>query len=65
MRKIFLSIAAAATLSAMAAGPAEAGCYRLGLTGYHHYQSCFGPRLLYPHHKYCTYRHGRRFCSYH
>jgi len=64
MRKILLAIAALGTLSVAATGSAEAGCYRLGLTDYHHYQSCFGPRLLYPHHKYCVYRHGRRYCEF-
>jgi hypothetical protein len=38
----------------------SAGCYRLGESGYHWYRSCFGPRWLYPHRRYC--RTGQ--CSY-
>jgi hypothetical protein len=38
-------------------GAAQAGCYRLGETGYHHYGSCIGPSFLYPHHRVC--HHGR------
>jgi hypothetical protein len=58
MRKLALLVAAAATLSAVALLPteADAGCYRLGLTGYHWYRSCVGPRVLYPHRRVC--RHG-------
>ena len=40
---------------------AEAGCYRMGETGYHWYHSCVGPHFLYPHHRIC--RHG--YCHYH
>jgi hypothetical protein len=36
------------------------GCYRLGLTGYHWYDWCIGPRWLYPHRRVC--RRGR--CAY-
>ena len=36
------------------------GCYRLGLTGYHWYASCIGPRWLYPHRRVC--RNG--WCAY-
>ena len=64
MRKTILAVAAFATLSVAASGSAEAGCYRLGLTGYHYYRSCIGPRILYPHRKYCTFRHGERRCWY-
>ena len=38
----------------------SAGCYRWGESGYHWYRSCFGPRWLYPHRRYC--RTGQ--CSY-
>jgi CHAD domain-containing protein len=43
---------------------AEAGCYRLGETGYHWYHSCWEPRLIYPHHRvcrrgYCWYRYAK------
>jgi hypothetical protein len=42
----------AAALDAM--NPVEqAGCYRLGETGYHWYRSCFGPTWLYPHRRIC------------
>ncbi len=41
-------------------GRREAGCYRLGETGYHWYRSCFGPRRIYPRHRVC--RHG--YCWY-
>jgi hypothetical protein len=64
MRKIILAATAFATLSVATAGTAEAGCYRLGLSGYHYYRSCIGPRALYPHRKYCTMRHGMRHCYY-
>ncbi len=63
MRKLALLAAAAMILSVGAVWPgsAEAGCYRLGETGYHWYRSCFGPRWIYPHHRvrrhgYCWYR---------
>ncbi|MGO9741316.1 MAG: hypothetical protein ACLPN5_07350 [Roseiarcus sp.] len=51
-------VAAVATLLAVAlpATEADAGCYRLGLTGFHWYRFCAGPRFLYPHHRVC--RHG-------
>jgi hypothetical protein len=54
--------AAVASLSAAALIPtaAEAGCYRLGETGYHWYRYCFGPRFMYPHHRVC--RNG--YCYY-
>jgi hypothetical protein len=38
----------------------SAGCYRWGESGYHWYRSCFGPRWIYPHRRYC--RNGQ--CSY-
>ena len=55
MRKLVMIVAAAATLSAVALLPtaAEAGCYRLGLTGYHWYRFCLGPGVLYPHQRVC------------
>lgn len=59
MRKLALIIAATATLAAAALSPSAAdaaGCYRLGLTGYHWYGFCVGPRFLYPHQRVC--RHG-------
>lgn len=58
MRKLAILVAATATLSAVALLPtaADAGCYRLGLSGYHWYRFCAGPRILYPHHRVC--RHG-------
>jgi hypothetical protein len=40
---------------------ADAGCYRMGETGYHHYRSCWGPSFLYPHRRHCHYGH----CYYH
>ena len=63
MRKLALLVAAAATLSAVAltSTTADAGCYRLGETGYHWYRFCAGPAFLYPHHRVC--RHG--YCRYH
>jgi len=62
MRRLALLAAFAAILSigAVMPGPAEAGCYRLGETGYHWYRSCWGPRWVYPHHRVC--RHG--YCWY-
>jgi opacity protein-like surface antigen len=64
MRKLIVTAAAAAALSAAALAPtaAQAGCYRMGLTGYHWYYSCFGPGFIYPHHRACN-RNG--FCWYH
>jgi hypothetical protein len=38
----------------------KASCYRLGLTGYHRYRSCFGPAFLYPHRRICR----RGYCWY-
>jgi hypothetical protein len=35
----------------------KVGCYRLGETGYHWYNFCFGPNWLYPHRRIC--RHGQ------
>ena len=45
MRKLAMLVAAMATLSAVALTPttADAGCYRLGVTGYHWYHFCAGP----------------------
>jgi len=61
MRK--LSLLATITLLSAAVLPAsaEAGCYRMGETGYHWYRSCFGPHWFYPHHRSCR----RGFCWYH
>ena len=50
MRKLALLAAAMATLSAVALTPttADAGCYRLGMTGYHWYHFCAGPPVPLP-----------------
>ena len=64
MRKTMLAAAAAALLTVGGAGAAQAGCYRLGLSGYHWYRSCIGPRILYPHRRHCTWRGGYRHCWY-
>ncbi len=63
MRRFALFAAVAAILSVGVVLPssAEAGCYRLGGTGYHWYRSCWGPGWFYPHHRAC--RDG--FCWYH
>jgi hypothetical protein len=34
-------------------GGAAPGCYRWGETGYHWYNFCLGPSLLYPHQRVC------------
>jgi hypothetical protein len=59
MRKLAMLVAAMATLSAVALTPttADAGCYRLGLTGYHWYHFCAGPSVLYPHQRVCRNGH--------
>lgn len=58
MRSLALLAAVAAILSVGVVLPtsAQAGCYRLGETGYHWYRSCWGPRWIYPHRRVC--RHG-------
>jgi hypothetical protein len=58
MRRFASFFAATAVLSAVVLMPAtaDAGCYRLGETGYHWYRFCFGPSFLYPHERVC--RHG-------
>ncbi|MGE5156663.1 MAG: hypothetical protein ACM3OF_00820 [Gemmatimonas sp.] len=58
MRRFALLVGAAVILSVGVALPsrAEAGCYRLGETGYHWYRSCLGPHWIYPHRRVC--RHG-------
>jgi opacity protein-like surface antigen len=61
MRKLMMLALTAATLAAIAPSAAEAGCYRLGETGYHWYHFCVGPSFVYPHRRYC--RHGS--CWYH
>ncbi len=63
MQKWAMTAAAAAMLTFAGAGTAEAGCYRLGLTGYHWYRSCVGPRFMYPHHRDCYWRRGHRICT--
>ena len=59
MRKLAMFVAAIAILSIGALVPtkAEAGCYRLGATGYHWYRYCAGPRFLYPHRRVCRNGH--------
>ncbi len=58
MRKLSMlfTFLAVTSVAAMAPAAAQAGCYRLGETGYHWYHSCVGPSFVYPHHKVC--RHG-------
>ncbi len=60
MRKVALLAAVAAIMSVGTVLPssAQAGCYRVGETGY---RFCAGPYWLYPHHRVC--RHG--YCWYH
>jgi hypothetical protein len=60
--RIALFIVAAAALVGTALLPSEAaaGCYRLGLTGYHWYGFCVGPGFIYPHARVC--RNG--YCWY-
>ncbi len=55
----FSTLAAAAAMSAIVLMPvaAEAGCYRVGETGYHWYGFCAGPGFLYPHHRICRNGH--------
>ena len=62
MRRFALFAAVAAILSVGTVLPsnAEAGCYRMGETGYHWYRYCWGPRWIYPHRRVC--RHG--YCWY-
>jgi hypothetical protein len=62
MRKFALLAVVAAILSVGVALPsnAEAGCYRLGETGYHWYRYCWGPRWIYPHRRVCR----RGYCWY-
>jgi hypothetical protein len=59
MQKIKMIIAAAPILFAVLvlSSSAEAGCYRLGETGYHWYRFCVGPYWLYPHHRICRGHH--------
>ena len=59
MRKLAMFVAAIAILSVGALVPtkAEAGCYRLGETGYHWYRSARVPRVLYPHRRVCRNGH--------
>ena len=58
MRKLGMLAAFMALLLTGALLPtkADAGCIRLGETGYHWYRYCLGPSLLYPHQRVC--RHG-------
>jgi hypothetical protein len=63
MRGFSIFAAGAAMLSAVVLAPsaADAGCYRLGMSGYHWYHYCAGPSFIYPHRRvchngYCWYR---------
>jgi hypothetical protein len=56
MRKLAGLFATMVLIVALWPTAADAGCYRLGLSGYHWYGSCFGPAFLYPHQRVC--RHG-------
>lgn len=51
---IVAAILGSAALCASSA--AQAGCYRMGETGYHYYGFCLGPSFMYPHHRVC--HHG-------
>jgi hypothetical protein len=62
VKKAVLTLAAIVALTSASILPASAGCYRLGLTGYHWYHYCAGPHVLYPHHKHCN-KYG--FCWFH
>jgi opacity protein-like surface antigen len=62
MRSMMLMAITAAALTLATAGAAEAGCYRMGLSGYHWYRFCVGPRFLYPHHRQCEGRGRYRHC---
>lgn len=64
MRRMMVAAAAAALLTVAGSGAAQAGCYRLGETGYHWYRYCVGPRFMYPHTRHCAWRNGRRHCWY-
>ncbi len=59
-RSVLLAVAAILSLGVLLPSAAQAGCYRLGETGYHWYRYCFGPSFMYPHHRVC--RHG--YCWY-
>jgi hypothetical protein len=56
-----VAAAAALLITVLFSSGVEAGCYRLGETGYHWYRFCFGPYFMYPHRRvcrqgYCWYR---------
>lgn len=55
-RFVPLAVAAILSLGALVPSAAQAGCYRLGETGYHWYRYCLGPSFIYPHQRVC--RHG-------
>ena len=59
MRILAMLVAATAILGAGVLLPtkADAGCYRLGETGYHWYKYCAGPDWVYPRKRVC--RNGR------
>ncbi len=60
LRNPLIAAAALSVLCLMSNG-ASAGCARWGETGYHFYRSCWGPSVLYPHHRHCD-RNG--ICLY-
>ncbi|WP_155253559.1 hypothetical protein [Bradyrhizobium japonicum] len=59
MRKfaLFAAVGAIVAVGALTPTRAEAGCYRLGETGYHWYRSCWGPHWIYPHRRVCRRGH--------
>jgi hypothetical protein len=63
MVKFAMLIASAAMLATVVLAPSEAsaGCYRLGVTGYHWYRFCAGPGIMYPHYRHCH----NGYCWYH
>jgi hypothetical protein len=60
MRFAVFVVAAALVGAVLAPSEASAGCYRLGLTGYHWYSFCAGPGFIYPHQRVCR----RGYCWY-
>ncbi|HEY1941888.1 MAG TPA: hypothetical protein VGH40_07155 [Roseiarcus sp.] len=59
MRVFSIFAAGAVMLSTivLASSAADAGCYRLGLSGYHWYHHCAGPSFIYPHQRVCHNGH--------
>lgn len=54
---LFAIVAAILSIGTVLPSYAQAGCYRLGETGYHWYRYCLGPSFIYRHERVC--RHGR------